>query len=476
MMKFNKVALTVSSLLVSSGVFAHGYLTEPLSRDYMCQKGINTQCGNAQYEPQSVGESPKGYPKANLPPEGLLVSGNGPSKYIGVKLNEQTSDRWAKNKMHAGENTFSWHFTAVHATQNWKYYITKQDWDPNMPLTRASFESEPFCQVDGKETVPPVNITHTCQVPERSGYQVIYANWEISNTGNTFYKVIDAEFEDAAPSEWNKSIGYISPKLTLKAGDSVKTRVFGPDERPELSTTLAINSDSEGDINVWSKALATKINAEQPELHAGLKNNKGEVNPVEGMNTLYTRSGSGLTRVEIELDTQQQELPTMTVSGLEKNYTIVNGMAPVSINVTTTGSMVVNAKLFDASQTLVGFGSKLIEDATDRIELEATHMKAGKHRLVVVGITKDQKTLQQSFDIQLNENTGGADYQYTYPDRLKQYAGGTRVLQPKNGKVYECNKGPTSGWCTIYSTGANQYEPGVGGFWQDAWSETGTTR
>ncbi len=73
-------------------------------------------------------------------------------------------------------------FTAVHATQNWKYFITKPDWNPNKVLTRDSFELTPFCVHDGKEIVPPNDITHSCTIPERSGYHVIYANWEVSNT------------------------------------------------------------------------------------------------------------------------------------------------------------------------------------------------------------------------------------------------------------------------------------------------------
>ncbi len=76
MMKLNRVALALSSLLVSGGALAHGYVTEPPSRDLLCQKGVNTDCGNAAYEPQSMGESHKGFPGAGTPPDGKLASGN----------------------------------------------------------------------------------------------------------------------------------------------------------------------------------------------------------------------------------------------------------------------------------------------------------------------------------------------------------------------------------------------------------------
>jgi chitin-binding protein len=51
----------------------------------------------------------------------------------------------------------------------------------------------------------------------------------------------------------------------------------------------------------------------------------------------------------------------------------------------------------------------------------------------------------------------------------RSYKQGTRVLQPKTGEVFECKPFPFEGWCKSYSGGANQYEPGVGSNWQDAW-------
>ncbi|WP_455817628.1 N-acetylglucosamine-binding protein GbpA [Pseudomonas cerasi] len=475
-MKLTKVALAVSTLLMSAGALAHGYVSEPASRDLLCQKGVNKDCGAAQYEPQSVGESPKGFPAAGTPPDGKLVSGNGGSESLGTLLNAQSSDRWAKHKMKAGKNTFKWHFTAVHATQDWKYFITKQDWNPNKPLTRDSFELVPFCVVPGNQQLPATDVSHECHVPERSGYQVIYANWEVSNTQNTFYKVIDAEFEDAIPSEWSQSIGTISPNKTLKAGDSVKTRVFGTDERPELSTTLTINSDAEGDINVWSKALAAKINAEQKDLRAGLKNKDGNVDPIPGLNTIYTRANSGLTRVEIEINAQADDQASMRVTGVEGSYTLADGNAPIDFNVDVTGELKVTAKLFDQAQTLVGTTEKTIEDSTATMSFSNVKLKAGKHSLVVIGSTKDGQSFQESFDIQLNESAGSADYEFTYPQSIAKYAAGTKVLQTKTNKVYECRPFPNSAWCVIHSSSDNAYEPGVGRAWSEAWIEVGNAK
>ena len=56
-----------------------------------------------------------------------------------------------------------------------------------------------------------------------------------------------------------------------------------------------------------------------------------------------------------------------------------------------------------------------------------------------------------------------------FPNSLASYKGGTKVLQPKNGKVYECKPFPYEGWCRQWSSNATAYEPGVGAHWSDAW-------
>ncbi|SVK54735.1 GlcNAc-binding protein A precursor [Acinetobacter baumannii] len=86
--------------------------------------------------------------------------------------------------MKPGPQTFTWYHTAKHKTNNWRYYITKQDWDVNKPLSREAFEKEPFCEVDGHAQAPKDREVHQCVVPERTGYQVIYGVWEINDTVN----------------------------------------------------------------------------------------------------------------------------------------------------------------------------------------------------------------------------------------------------------------------------------------------------
>ncbi|MBH5318457.1 lytic polysaccharide monooxygenase [Paenibacillus sp. GSMTC-2017] len=171
----------------SDSASAHGYVQNPPSRGYLCNTTVNTNCGTAQYNPNDL-EALKGWPAAG-PADGQIASAAG--KY--ATLDAQSSTRWSKVNMTSGPQTFQWYLSAPHSTASWKYYITKQNWDPNAPLSRNSFELTPFCDI-AYSGAPPTNYSSTCNVPARTGYQVILAVWEVSNTPNAFYNVIDANF------------------------------------------------------------------------------------------------------------------------------------------------------------------------------------------------------------------------------------------------------------------------------------------
>ncbi|WP_200948952.1 lytic polysaccharide monooxygenase, partial [Frateuria sp. Soil773] len=173
---------------------AHGYVSAPASRAYLCSTHVNTDCGAIQWEPQST-EAPKGFPAAG-PADGHIASANGAFP----EMDQQSAGRWSKVGLQAGANTFTWTLTARHATTNWRYYITKPGWNPNAPLTRDSFDLVPFCTVDGGGVQPPASVSHQCNVPARQGYQIILAVWEIADTGNAFYHVIDADFGGTTPT------------------------------------------------------------------------------------------------------------------------------------------------------------------------------------------------------------------------------------------------------------------------------------
>ncbi len=471
MMKLTKIALAVSALAFSGGVLAHGYISEPASRDQMCRdaKTPNLNCGQAQYEPQSVGEGPDGFPAAG-PKNGELVSGSGGTNWMGTALNAQSSDRWVKHKVEAGPMDITWTFTAPHPIADFKYYITKADWNPNQALTRDAFELTPFCVIPGGPAASTGKTTHSCNLPERNGYQIIYGAWDVSDTAATFYKVIDVEYDEVA-SVWKRTIGSILPSRKLETGDSVKARIFDANgEREDLSITLNIDSDAAGEPNAWSMALANKINDAFKDIRAGVKNKDGDVVPVAGSNTIYAQSESQITRVELQVNAQADNRPGLELTNIASSYNITEGLTPVEFGIETRGAMVINAKAYNAKQENIGFGSVNVEDAAQNMTVNLWNAEAGDITMVVTGAMKDGKTFQKEFTTKLVSNDAGGDFDFIYPAGIGQYKEGTKVQQPATGEVFECKPFPYSGWCNINS---HHYVPGTGSNWQDAWTKVG---
>ncbi|AOI74669.1 chitin-binding protein [Burkholderia ubonensis] len=137
----------------------------------------------------------------NTPPaDGQLASGGFPA----ALFLDEPGTHWQKHPVSAGDVIeFSWNYSARHAARRWNYFITKRDWDPQRKLSRDQFEAEPFHRAeyllqpyweheDG--LWPPAPTTHEVVLPEREGYHVVLAVWEVANTGNAFYQVVDFEF------------------------------------------------------------------------------------------------------------------------------------------------------------------------------------------------------------------------------------------------------------------------------------------
>ncbi|WP_425501859.1 lytic polysaccharide monooxygenase [Paraliobacillus salinarum] len=261
-MKFRPIYLFVGFLLFmiafslgfSNTASAHGYVNSPESRAVLCEQGINIDCGAVVYEPQSI-EGPGNFPEAGVP-DGQIASGGG----VFPKLDEQSENRWAQVPMSSGANTFSWSLTAAHATQNWDYYITKENWNPNEPLKRSDLEL--FCSIDDGGKRPDFNVSHDCVVPQRTGYHVILAYWEVADTDNAFYQVIDANFDgefvepgdpvdpgnpgETAP-EWDATKAYLGGDEVTYNGNTYRAKWWTQGEVPGESNVWALVS-SGGDV------------------------------------------------------------------------------------------------------------------------------------------------------------------------------------------------------------------------------------
>ncbi|MDR3022375.1 MAG: lytic polysaccharide monooxygenase [Clostridiales bacterium] len=175
---------------------AHGYIggnsqediVNPdllFSRSQLGRMGYNSNVGQSQYEPQSV-EGPGNFPIGG-PKDGEIASG---SVAPFANLNQQSSTRWAKINIVPGKLNVRWYMTAPHVTLGFQYWITKDDWNQNAPLTRDTFEK--LQDFDLNLQIPSVVYSHDIEIPaHKLGYHVILGIWDIGDTPAAFYNVVD---------------------------------------------------------------------------------------------------------------------------------------------------------------------------------------------------------------------------------------------------------------------------------------------
>ena len=395
------LTLVLGSLLAQQAS-AHGYVESPKSRSLMCYQGANTGCV-APWEPQGV-EYSNGDPYGNLQPgleafpiggpkDGEIAAGGLNGKY--GNLNPQTGDRWTKTDVHTGQNTFKWHYTAAHRTSYWQFFITKKDWNPNMPLSRSSFESTPIGQdvhngSNADSKLGGMKSQHSLNIPsDRSGYHVILATWKTADTSASFYQVVDVNVKNDAvvPSVW-KDVGSITPsQADLPVDTIVKARVMVDGyEDASKETVLTIGSTQEGKSNQWPHQLATQINAANVGYKAGQLTANDQVKPAYGLNTAYVQKNSNVSNVWVDI---QQPLPvySVEVSGINSTYTTNNGKVTLRFNVKTTGdaSHVTNVVYNAQDKEVARSEGRDVEDGSEQFTVTVDPAVAGRYDLVTIG-------------------------------------------------------------------------------------------
>ncbi|MFI2782042.1 lytic polysaccharide monooxygenase auxiliary activity family 9 protein [Streptomyces sp. ALB3] len=138
------------------------------------------------------------------PPEDGRIASAG--KDFAAKLDEPDSQQgWQKHPVRAGEALdITWAYHAPHKTRRWNYFLTKDGWDPSKPLARAQFDPAPIAtyQNSGQpywsadDLVPADPTVHSVTLPgDRRGYHVLLSVWEVADTAQAFYQVIDLDIE-----------------------------------------------------------------------------------------------------------------------------------------------------------------------------------------------------------------------------------------------------------------------------------------
>ncbi len=453
---------------------AHGYLNDPPSRAFACQKGLNTECGAAQYEPQSVGETAKGFPEAGVP-DGKIASG-ALSQFSALDI--QSANRWHKTEIKDRTVNFDWYYKATHPATKYQYFITRSGWNPNAPLTRESFDLTPFCVVDAGGKLPtdqpqgsegPAREKHACQIPgDREGHHVLLGIWTVDDTPGAFHDVVDVNIvaEAEAPDGW-RPVGNITPRNGLLTGDKVTARALTNDgESSEFSAQLIIATAEEGKPENWSFMLAEQLNAANTLVRAGVRGEDGTIQPVRGTNNLYAKQESGVNRYELQMELVEDAQAELNIQSFDKNLELVKGRATLPVTVTSNRTMNIQATVFDSANKAVGSSTSLVQAGNATLDI-ALLSNPGSHQLKLIGVTPDGRTTRQALEVlELKGEGGGQDYDAVYPEGIETYVAGTTVLQPADGNVYECKPFPAAGWCT---QNVHHYTPGTGSDWQDAW-------
>ncbi|MEV6601428.1 lytic polysaccharide monooxygenase [Actinoplanes sp. NPDC051346] len=149
-----------STLAVTSPALAHGYVSTPPSRQALCATGAVKDCGQIQFEPQSV-EGPKG-----------LRSCDGGVAQFSVLADE--SRNWPAKAV-GNTVSFTWVMTARHRTSNWEYFVG----------------GKKVATVDGGNQQPDAVVTHNVDLSAFRGRQTVLAVWNIGDTANAFYNCVD---------------------------------------------------------------------------------------------------------------------------------------------------------------------------------------------------------------------------------------------------------------------------------------------
>ncbi|MBL7481197.1 lytic polysaccharide monooxygenase [Legionella bononiensis] len=231
--RFSILFIACFFMLFQQSTHSHGLIEQPGSREYFCGKVTqphHIEPGNTipfkecrpiltkedgsynqdVYQFMSVLSHTRGYYQNDTLPQHVCGFNN--ETFKGKASPWDAAINWPTNKIRTGEQEFVWdvsygpHFSD---TEHFRYWITKPDYQfkENQPLQWSDLETEPFCQFTWDDENPTQdkntiwadktnNKFHmTCQVPERSGRHVIYAEWgRNQSTNERFHSCIDVVY------------------------------------------------------------------------------------------------------------------------------------------------------------------------------------------------------------------------------------------------------------------------------------------
>ncbi|MGW3690142.1 lytic polysaccharide monooxygenase auxiliary activity family 9 protein [Streptomyces sp. NPDC005125] len=233
--------LIVTGVVLLSGVLssaqdvqAHGAPWSPISRGAACAPD-NARYGDSPACRAAQAASPAGALEAwdnmrrkgvegrhrSFVPDGELC-GAGLEDFRGLNL--ARSD-WPATIVNSGSDfTFKFLATIPHQGR-FKLYITRNDYDPSVPLRWSDLEPEPFVDVEQPPMVDSAYRFDARLPAGKSGRHVIFTIWENTTLPDTYYSCSDVVFRGAggtfppspAPSATGNMVeaGASAPTVTL---------------------------------------------------------------------------------------------------------------------------------------------------------------------------------------------------------------------------------------------------------------------
>ncbi|MFV6032903.1 lytic polysaccharide monooxygenase [Streptomyces sp. NPDC056264] len=199
-------AVTATAVLALSGLasgpaFAHGSMTDPVSRvsacyaegpespkSAACRAAVAASGTQAFYDWNAVNIANAAGKHRDLIPDGKLCSA-GNDKYKGLDLARAD---WPASKLDSGAHTFRYKGTAPHRG-SFELYVTKDGYDPSKPLKWSDLEAEPFATVTDPR-MESGDYVFQGTVPKKSGRHLIYSIWQRSDSPEAFYTCSDVVF------------------------------------------------------------------------------------------------------------------------------------------------------------------------------------------------------------------------------------------------------------------------------------------
>ncbi len=214
-----------AALLGAVEVSAHGYVSSPKSRAFLCTSaqggGSSPACvaaaaaGNSsQYEPQSIGIGGANDNHQALIPDGKLCGANiGSMNGLNLARND-----WGATQVSAGPLAFIWTNPAAHKTKYFRYYITKQGFNPGAaPLKWSDLEQIHQSAPADRESTS----THIVTLPPRTGRHIVYSIWQrdpVADAPEAFYQCIDVVYGGS-----NSSVAVTSSSVAVTSSSTGTT-------------------------------------------------------------------------------------------------------------------------------------------------------------------------------------------------------------------------------------------------------------